>query len=93
MSDMIRANEWSAKGKSPAADELQTLTWTDPESGQRLTLRLRGSARFLQALEPLGFELIESIAGEPFEDHDTRGGTTRAWVSVKAHLRPEDAAR
>ena len=63
--------------------------WTDPESGQRLTLRMRGTESFLQALEPLGFEALESrdgsadVEAEPTE-------RPRSWISVKAHLSPEN---
>lgn len=62
--------------------------WTDPESGQRLTVRMRGTERFLQALEPLGFEALEARDGQPDVEAEP-APRKRSWISVKAHLNPE----
>lgn len=34
------------------------LGWTDPQSGERLTLELDGGDGLIESLEPLGFELL-----------------------------------
>lgn len=106
---MIRANDWTEDMPSEAEGlvsvQQRTLGWTDPETGQRLTVRLRGSARFLQALEPLGFEQLEAldsersctdrVAAELLEDEDRDAGESggRAWVSLKCDLSSEDEQR
>jgi hypothetical protein len=35
------------------------LGWTDPESGEQLTVKVRGSEEFLRRLEPIGFERLQ----------------------------------
>ncbi len=35
------------------------LGWTDPQSGERLTLRLDAQDGLIETLEPLGFELLD----------------------------------
>lgn len=44
---------------SPRRFRSALLGWTDHESGDELTVRVRGSERFLRNLEPLGFRSIE----------------------------------
>lgn len=38
------------------------LAWTDEDTGEQLTLSLRGGARMLRGLEQLGFQLVEGPA-------------------------------
>ena len=35
------------------------LGWTDPESGARLRVQVRGECELVESLEPLGFELLD----------------------------------
>lgn len=47
------------------------LGWTDPESGERLAVRLSGSGELMPELFAQGFELLpESRAGEPLSRVD-----------------------
>jgi len=40
------------------------LGWTDRESGDELTVRVRGTERFLRDLEPIGFRGLEVEQGD-----------------------------
>lgn len=35
------------------------MGWTDPETGERLTVDMRGSGLRADALQPLGFEVLD----------------------------------
>jgi hypothetical protein len=53
------------------------LGWTDPESGEQLTVKVRGSEDFLRRLEPIGFERLQGEAepetgGAPGREHAVR---------------------
>ena len=61
-------NPEHARRKPPVrAFRSALLGWTDPESGDRLTVTVRGSEAFLADLEPLGFEPLglEPLGFEP----------------------------
>ena len=63
------------------------LGWTDPESGDELTLDVRGGAEFARGLEGMGFEILaQPDAGA---DAPTRSGT----IEVVAQRRPTGAKR
>lgn len=47
------------------------LGWTDPDSGDRLTARIRGGAEMLHELEGLGFEVLEDAPGSADESGRT----------------------
>ena len=53
------------------------LGWTDPESGERLTVDVRGAASFLPDLEPLGFEILREC-GNPERLARTQGGAPKS---------------
>ena len=82
-------NLQSQESLESVAVPTRLFSWTDPESGQRLTLRMRGSESFLQALEPLGFEALEARDGCADVEVESPE-SPRSWVSVKAHLSPEN---
>lgn len=52
-------------GRTPVSGALRgafrsvLLGWTDPVSGERLTVRMRGEGGLLESLAPLGFEVLE----------------------------------
>jgi hypothetical protein len=46
------------------------LGWTDRESGDELTVRVRGSERFLRDLEPLGFRGLDGDSQGAQQDPD-----------------------
>lgn len=68
------------------------LTWTDPETGERLTVNLEGSERFLRQLEPHGFEPLGTGPAESSAQRlgGERKEARRAWISIKANLTPEE---
>jgi len=86
----MRKSDVNLQGnEAPVPIPTRLFGWTDPESGERLTVRMRGTERFLQALEPLGFEALEARDGQAdveVEPTEPR----RSWISVKAHLDREN---
>ena len=82
---MIQRNARLEPGFNDGAAELRTFAWTDPVSGERLTIRMHGARRFFDALEPLGFAALGQ------SERPTReAASRRAWVSVREHLTPEE---
>jgi len=57
-----------------------TASWTDPESGECLVLRLSGSEAFLTELEAVGFEPMSGICDVVSLDHT--GGRSRVRSSA-----------
>jgi hypothetical protein len=60
------------------------LGWTDPESGEQLTVTVRGSEDFLSRLEPVGFERLQGDA-EP-DVHDRESVDHDVAVRLSAEL-------
>jgi hypothetical protein len=52
----------SEPARSLRAFRSALLGWTDPESGEQLTVKVRGSEDFLRRLEPIGFERLHGEA-------------------------------
>lgn len=57
------------------------LAWTDPETGERLMVELKGSEQFVQALERSGFEVLRSGESVPLSGG---GSGTEEWSSAGA---------
>ena len=58
------------------------LGWTDPESGDELTMDVRGGAEFARGLAGMGFEILAEP--DPGADQPARPGA----IEVVAHRRP-----
>jgi hypothetical protein len=73
------------------------LAWTDPESGDRLTVDLHGSEGFLRSLERQGFEPIEGAHRDT--PWSFLASMRRAWSARvrfargRAPVRPGDGER
>ena len=65
------------------------LGWTDCESGDELTVRVRASERFLRNLEPLGFHGLEDQA--PGAQQDPRAGPSAGTALEQAAPGVRDA--
>lgn len=59
------------------------LGWTDPVSGERLTLRMRGEDGLLDSLAPLGFEVLDHGTGAATGDAPGRVLSFRAQRSAR----------
>ena len=69
------------------------LGWTDPESGERLTVDLHGSDSFLQALERMGFEhLADAAASGRAQERSFGSPGAAAWTdAARPGVAPERA--
>ena len=68
------------------------LAWHDEETGDELTIDVRGSERFLKGLRPLGFVPVEK---EPRNqgDTDSRAQTAHVQASNSPEYTPSAAIR
>lgn len=62
------------------------LGWTDPDSGDRLTARVRGGAELIDELESLGFEILEDAPGQVDAPVSASDATRTRQVSVVTEL-------
>src|SRR5678815_4316958 len=65
----------------------RVLGWTDPESGDELTMHVRGGAEFARGLPGMCFEIL----AEPDAGQDHSAGS--ATIEVVAQRRPLGADR
>jgi hypothetical protein len=88
-------SQHSSSGRNPVRGALRgafrslRLGWTDPVSGERLTIDADGDSSFFESLEPLGFERVGEApelapeggsegAGEPIQIRSFRARAARA---------------
>ena len=78
--------------QSPRRFRSALLGWTDHESGDELTVRVRGSERFLRNLEPLGFRSIEDQRQGALQDPGAgpAAGASAPEQAVRPGTRPAD---
>ena len=67
-------------GGGPRRFRSLMLGWTDPDSGDRLTARIRGGAELVHELEGLGFEVLEDGQAEAGGSAGDSGNARRVSV-------------
>ena len=84
-SSPVRADSRAAASKPSVRHAWRSLVlgWTDPESGDELTMDVRGGAEFARGLAGMGFEILAEP--DPGRDQSARPGV----IEVVAHRRPE----
>ena len=84
MRNLLHERTGSSPGSPLRAGRTTRLGWTDPETGDRLTISIQGSESFLQELRALGFELLgEEVSVLGLDDR------TDSTIRIEAHLAPE----
>lgn len=83
-SSPVRADSRAAASKPSVRHAWRSLVlgWTDPESGDELTMDVRGGVEFARGLAGMGFEILAEP--DPGQDRPARPGT----IEVVAHRRP-----
>ncbi|HTF91312.1 MAG TPA: hypothetical protein VK843_23065 [Planctomycetota bacterium] len=98
---IMQANATETTALPQAQRKLRSLTlaWHDEESGDDLTVNVRGSERFLKGLTPLGFVPVEetaasrrsvrSVAGPRRDQAETDADRVSWIVRLARHWKPK----